>query len=81
MAAAALAMLDVYRAFVSPLFTAVLGHACRFHPNCSAYAREAVAIHGLGRGGWLAMRRLLRCRPGGGWGEDPVPAREAITQG
>ena len=75
-AAAVLALLDLYRAAVSPLMTAVLGDACRFHPNCSVYAREAIAAHGLGRGGWLAVRRLAQCRPGGGWGEDPVPGRK-----
>jgi putative membrane protein insertion efficiency factor len=74
-------MLDLYRAIVSPLIAGVIGHGCRFHPNCSVYAREAVALHGLGRGGWLAMRRLVRCRPWGGWGEDPVPRQDAIAQG
>jgi len=78
--AAALATLALYRAILSPLMTAVLGHACRFHPNCSVYAREAIAAHGLGRGGWLALRRLVRCRPRGGWGEDPVPGRDRIAR-
>jgi putative membrane protein insertion efficiency factor len=72
-------MLDLYRAIMSPLITAVLGDACRFHPSCSVYARQAIAEYGLGRGGWLAMRRLLRCRPWGGWGEDPVPARDRVA--
>ncbi|WP_418896439.1 membrane protein insertion efficiency factor YidD [Stomatohabitans albus] len=48
------------------------GH-CRFTPTCSAYAVEAVEIHGLWRGTWLAMKRLSRCRPLGGYGFDPVP--------
>jgi putative membrane protein insertion efficiency factor len=72
-------MLDLYRAIMSPSITAVLGDACRFHPSCSVYARQAIAEYGLGRGGWLAMRRLLRCRPWGGWGEDPVPARDRVA--
>ncbi len=46
---------------------------CRYYPSCSAYAREAVALHGAGRGAWLAARRLGRCRPLGGHGFDPVP--------
>ena len=58
----------LYQATVSPL----LGQRCRFAPSCSAYAREAVRRHGVRRGGWMAMRRLLRCHPwhSGGW--DPV---------
>jgi putative membrane protein insertion efficiency factor len=50
---------------------------CRFFPSCSSYAHEAVSVHGLGRGGWLAIRRLLRCRPLGPSGFDPVPERRA----
>jgi putative membrane protein insertion efficiency factor len=50
---------------------------CRFAPSCSNYALEAITTHGAGRGGLLAVRRLLRCRPGGARGHDPVPAREA----
>lgn len=46
---------------------------CRFHPSCSSYARESLAVHGAGRGSWLAVRRLLRCRPFGPSGFDPVP--------
>src|ERR1700745_204525 len=37
------------------------------------YAQQALAAHGLGRGLYLILRRLLRCRPMGGWGYDPVP--------
>jgi putative membrane protein insertion efficiency factor len=47
--------------------------SCRFHPSCSAYAAEAIAAHGLGRGGWLTVRRLARCTPFGGHGIDLVP--------
>lgn len=47
--------------------------SCRFVPTCSAYASTAVCEHGVMRGGWLALRRLGRCRPGGGVGYDPVP--------
>jgi putative membrane protein insertion efficiency factor len=46
---------------------------CRFTPSCSEYAREAVERYGAGRGGWLAVRRLGRCRPFGKSGFDPVP--------
>jgi uncharacterized protein len=47
---------------------------CRFEPSCSAYAVEALQRHGAAKGLWLAARRLLRCRPGGRFGADPVPA-------
>ena len=64
-----LALVRLYRLFLSPW----LPPACRFQPSCSAYAEEALRRHGAWRGGWLALKRLLRCRPGGGAGEDPVP--------
>jgi putative membrane protein insertion efficiency factor len=60
-----------YQRGVSPL----LPPACRFTPSCSSYAVEAIRLHGAGRGGWLALRRLLRCHPWGGSGYDPVPQR------
>lgn len=46
---------------------------CRFTPSCSSYAHEAIELHGARRGSWLALRRLLRCRPFGPSGYDPVP--------
>ncbi|MDA1195864.1 MAG: membrane protein insertion efficiency factor YidD [Planctomycetota bacterium] len=62
-------LLRIYQAVLSPLLPA----ACRFEPTCSAYAVEAVTRHGAWRGVWLTCGRLLRCRPGGGGGSDPVP--------
>jgi putative membrane protein insertion efficiency factor len=46
---------------------------CHFTPSCSAYAIEALERHGALKGSWLTVRRLLRCRPGGRRGADPVP--------
>ena len=46
---------------------------CRFTPSCSEYAAQAVERHGAWRGSLLAARRLLRCRPAGRRGLDPVP--------
>lgn len=64
-----LGLIRFYRRAVSPWTPP----ACRFHPTCSAYAREAVERHGPWRGSGLALRRLLRCHPFGGSGWDPVP--------
>ncbi len=47
--------------------------SCRFSPTCSEYAAVAVERYGATRGSWLALKRILRCRPFGGWGHDPVP--------
>lgn len=63
------AMIVGYQRFVSPL----LGPRCRFYPSCSAYALEAVRVHGAVRGSWLAARRLSRCHPFHRGGLDPVP--------
>ena len=55
----------------------LLGRHCRFMPTCSAYADEAIRIHGAAKGGRLALKRICRCHPftklGGGHGFDPVP--------
>jgi len=68
-----LGLIRAYQLTLSGLFPNV----CRFQPSCSQYAYEAIERHGPLRGSWLALRRLLRCRPGGGLGYDPVPpARE-----
>jgi putative membrane protein insertion efficiency factor len=57
------------------VFSPWVGHGCRFQPTCSAYALEALEIHGGMRGGWLAVRRILRCNPWGGTGIDNFPGR------
>lgn len=62
-------LLRVYQVTLSPW----LGPACRFDPSCSRYAIEAVERHGVARGSWLALRRIGRCHPLGGFGYDPVP--------
>ncbi|MFF2318011.1 membrane protein insertion efficiency factor YidD [Arthrobacter sp. NPDC058097] len=63
-------LLLVYRKVVSPLY----GQVCRFFPSCSAYALEAVTVHGAVKGSWLAARRLARCHPWNAGGVDHVPA-------
>jgi len=68
-------LLRGYRLANSPWF----GAACRFEPTCSAYAVEAIQLHGPVRGAWLAARRITRCHPWGGSGYDPVPAHAPAT--
>jgi putative membrane protein insertion efficiency factor len=70
-------LLRAYRASLSPLF----GGACRFHPSCSAYWIEAIERHGAARGAALGVRRVLRCRPWGDSGFDPVPDVQARPRG
>lgn len=60
----------LYRWTLSPL----LPRACRFHPSCSAYALQALQVHGGARGFWLSLRRISRCHPFNDGGVDPVPA-------
>ena len=62
-----------YQLGISP----ILPPSCRFYPSCSAYALEAVQVHGALRGSWLALRRLSRCHPFHAGGLDPVPPRQA----
>ena len=58
-----------YRILISPMTPP----SCRYTPTCSAYAIEAVKKHGILKGGWLALKRILSCNPWGGSGYDPVP--------
>ncbi len=64
-----IALIRVYQWVISPL----LGPRCRYYPSCSQYAIEALQLHGVLRGSWLALKRLLRCHPWHPGGFDPVP--------
>jgi putative membrane protein insertion efficiency factor len=64
-----LALIAFYRTCISPLTPP----ACRYTPTCSQYAQEAIKKYGAFKGGWLALKRILRCHPFGGSGYDPVP--------
>lgn len=68
---AAIGLVALYQRALSPYWPS----ACRFTPTCSHYAREAMEMHGVGKGGWLTIKRLARCAPWGGRGFDPVPGR------
>lgn len=67
-----IAILRAYRLLVSPLY----GQTCRYYPSCSAYALNAVEVHGAVRGPWLAVRRVVRCHPWTPGGVDLVPPPE-----
>ncbi|KMK72663.1 hypothetical protein ACJ65_10605 [Kocuria rhizophila] len=64
-----IALLKLYRTIVSPLY----GDVCRYFPSCSAYALEAVTVHGAVRGLGLSVMRLLRCHPWAAGGIDRIP--------
>ena len=66
-----------YQRWLSPR----LPRLCRFHPTCSEYAIQAFSLHGVWRGGWLTLRRLVRCQPFCAGGYDPVPGTESRDSG
>jgi putative membrane protein insertion efficiency factor len=70
-AAVLMGLIGAYQRWIGPF----LGNRCRFHPSCSTYAETAIAVHGAGRGSWLAFRRLLKCQPFHPGGFDYVPPR------
>lgn len=65
-----LSLIRFYRRAISPLFPP----CCRFIPTCSQYAIQAIEKYGAWKGGWLALKRILRCHPfHKGKMYDPVP--------
>ncbi len=65
-------LVRLYQSAISPYFPS----SCRFTPTCSQYTIEALQIHGLFKGSWLAINRIIKCHPWGGSGYDPVPEKE-----
>jgi putative membrane protein insertion efficiency factor len=65
----AIGMIQLYRY----TFSAFAGRTCRHLPTCSEYTRDAIGRFGFWPGGWMGAARLIRCRPGGTDGYDPVP--------
>ncbi|HMD21185.1 MAG TPA: membrane protein insertion efficiency factor YidD [Alloacidobacterium sp.] len=76
-------MHSVYKLVLSPVLHAgagMTGGACRFQPTCSEYAAIAVHEYGWLRGGWMALKRVLRCHPASKGGFDPVPPKHPFMQ-
>lgn len=65
-------LIHFYQKYISPLSAP----SCRYVPSCSHYAIEAIEIHGPIKGGYLAVKRILKCNPWGGMGYDPVPEKK-----
>lgn len=68
---AILGIIRFYQIVISPLKPPT----CRFYPTCSHYGLEAVSKHGAIKGGWLTIRRILKCHPFHPGGFDPVPEK------
>ncbi|MBK6701772.1 MAG: membrane protein insertion efficiency factor YidD [Saprospiraceae bacterium] len=62
----------VYQIFISP----ILGKNCRFNPTCSNYMIQAVNEWGIFYGFFLGIRRITKCHPWGGTGDDPIPKKK-----
>ena len=67
-------LIKIYQAVISPLTPAT----CRYQPTCSHYTKEALEVHGIWKGGKLALKRIFSCHPWGGKGFDPVPPKEDL---
>lgn len=68
--------IKIYQLVISP----IIPNSCRHIPTCSQYAIEALKIHGIFKGTWLAVKRILRCHPWGTHGYDPVPPQKIDTK-
>ncbi|MGM0817381.1 MAG: membrane protein insertion efficiency factor YidD [Bacillota bacterium] len=65
-------MIHFYQKYISPLTPP----SCRFYPTCSNYGLEAIKTHGALKGGWLTIKRILKCHPLHPGGIDPVPPKK-----
>lgn len=69
-------LIRLYQLAISPFF----GSCCRFAPSCSTYAIEALQTFGVVKGGWLTLKRLIRCGPWHPGGEDPLPQKRESSE-
>ena len=70
------ALVRFYQIAISPYTPS----SCRYQPTCSHYTVEALKVHGLFKGGWLAIKRIGSCHPWGGSGYDPVPPKDSESR-
>jgi len=70
------ALVRFYQIAISPYTPS----SCRYQPTCSHYTVEALKVHGLFKGGWLAIKRIGSCHPWGGSGYDPVPPKDLESE-
>lgn len=73
----AIKLITVYQYTLSLL----IGNQCRFYPSCSHYTQDAIACHGVMKGCYLGVRRILRCHPWHAGGFDPVPGSHTHSDG
>ena len=70
--------------FYKYLFSPILGNKCRYLPTCSEYYIESLEVHGLRKGSYLGIKRIISCHPfkilGGGSGLDLVPNKKDLTK-
>ncbi len=62
-------LVKIYQSIISPLFPPT----CRYKPTCSEYAIQSLKKHGLIKGVFLSIKRVVNCHPWGGSGYDPIP--------
>ena len=65
------ALLKIYKTLVSPW----LGHCCRYNPSCADYSIACFKVHGVFKGTYLSIKRVIRCHPFADSGSDPVPEK------
>lgn len=67
-----LEIIHIYQRYISPMTPPT----CRFYPTCSEYTREAIEVYGPFKGGYMGIRRILKCHPLHKGGFDPVPLKK-----
>ena len=65
-------LINLYKTFISSPLKFIFGSGCRFIPTCSDFTRQAVQRYGVIKGGWLGVKRFVKCNPWGECGYDPV---------